>query len=371
MADTTPTLITFVHEDGAQVIAESQAFLEQQLNRSIAPADIEMLLINALAYREVIIRTGLNQAARQNMVSFSTGAALEYLGELVGVTRLPAAAAVCSIQFNLVAGQNGVIIPQGTRVQSTDGKIIFQTIAAVVCSPGDTSKTVQAQASTTGAIGNAYAVNTINIILDPQAFIATAQNTDVTGGGSDDETDDELRDRIKLAPSTFSVAGPRDAYKFFAKSANPAIVDVVVTSPIPGTVNIYPLLDKGTMPTDDVLNDVLAICNADKIRPLTDTVVALSPTPVNYAIEVNLTLLTDSVTLSTQAAVQAALQAYVDARVNRIGLDVIRDKIIAIAMIDGVYDVEVVSPAANIISSPEQYNKCTGITVNPVGTHDE
>jgi phage-related baseplate assembly protein len=125
------------------------------------------------------------------------------------------------------------------------------------------------------------------------------------------------------------------------------------------------------MPTDNVLNDVLAICNADKIRPLTDTVVALSPTSVDYAIEVNLTLLTDSVTASTQAAVQTALQAYVDARINRLAVDVVREKLIAIAMIDGVYDVAVVSPAANIVSSQEQYNNCTGITVNVVGTHDE
>jgi hypothetical protein len=50
-----------------------------------------------------------------------------------------------------------------------------------------------------------------------------------TANGTDDETDEELRERIRLAPSQFSVAGPTGAYKFFAKSAHPSIVDVSVT----------------------------------------------------------------------------------------------------------------------------------------------
>src|SRR6266542_6574319 len=128
------TAMEFVHEDGERILSECQQEFETLLGRQIAPADVEMLLINGLAYRELLLRTGINEAARQNLVSFAKGPALEYLGLLVGVTRLPAASALCTIEFSLVAGHNGVVITEGLRVQSTDGKIIFQTIESRTCS---------------------------------------------------------------------------------------------------------------------------------------------------------------------------------------------------------------------------------------------
>jgi phage-related baseplate assembly protein len=367
--------IQFVHEDAALIIAESKAYLEDLLGRQIAPADVEMLLINGLAYRELLIRAQVNETARQNMVSFAVGAALEYLGELVGVTRLPASSALCTIEFALVEGHNGVTIPEGLRVQSMDGKMIFQTIEEKVCPVGTLTAQIVCAATEPGTQGNDYAINKINIILDPQAFLATAQNIDVSAGGADEETDDELRERIKLAPAIFSVAGPYDAYKFHAKSASPGIVDVAVNGPDEGTpageVHIFPLMEGGQMPTPEILQAVQDKCNAKKIRPLTDTVITAPPTITDFSIEVNLTLLTTAVQASTQQAVQDILNAYVEGRKNRLGLDVVRSKIASLASIEGVYDVDVISPAANIVATPEQYPNCTGITVNIIGTHDE
>lgn len=370
MADLTK--IQFVHEDANQIISESKAYYETLLNRQIAPADIEMLLINGLAYREMLIRSGINETARQNLVAFSSGAALEYLGELVGVSRLPAASALCTIQFQLVAGHNGVTIPAQMRIQSLDGNVIFETVESVVVPPGTYTTSTTCSCTTEGAIGNSYAVNTINIILDPQAFVSTAMNIDVTTGGADEETDDELRERIKLAPASFSVAGPTDAYKFFAKSAHTSIVDVAVTSPVPGQVNIYPLLDGGILPSSEILDAVQTICNADKIRPLTDTVITLAPDTTSYAISVELTLFTTAVTQQAINLVTSALNDYVASRKNKLGFDVVKNKIASLCMLEGmVYNVDVVSPASDIEVAPEVYSNCTGITVTVIGTHDE
>jgi phage-related baseplate assembly protein len=363
--------IEFIHENGEQIIAECKAYYEQLLNRQIAPADLEMLLINGLAYRELIIRAGINETGRQNMVSFSRGAALEYLGILVGVSRLPASSSLCVIEFVLVEGHTGVNVPEGLRVQSSDGKIIFQTLEQKICSQGTATVQVQATAATPGTIGNGYTTNSVNIILDPQAFITTAQNVDVTAGGSDEETDDELRERIMLAPAAFSVAGPTDAYKYFAKTANVSIVDVAVTSPVPGQVNIYPLMEGGELPTPEVLDQVQAICNAEKIRPLTDTVITEAPETEDYNIEVNLTLLTTAVTASTKQNVETVLNNYKETRVNRLGIDVVRAKLSSLCMIEGVYNVAVVSPVNDITADPEVYTRCNVITVNIIGTHDE
>lgn len=370
MADLTK--IQFVHEDAELIIAECKQYYETLLNRQVAPADVEMLLINGLAYRELLLRTGINETARQNLVSFSRGPALEYLGLLVGVSRLPASGATCTIQFQLVAGHTGVIIPEQMRIQSMDGKVVFETIESRVVPPGTLLADIICVCTTPGNVGNGYAANSINIILDPQAFVSTAANLDVTAGGADEETDDELRERIMLAPASFSVAGPTDAYKFFAKSAHPSIVDVAVTSPVPGQVNIYPLLTGGEMPSTEILDAVQDICNADKIRPLTDTVITAAPTTQDYAIEVELTLLTTAVNQQVISEVTTALNNYRDQRKNKLGLDVVRNKIASLCMLENkVYNVNVVEPATDIEADPDIYTNCTGITVTVTGTHDE
>ena len=51
-------------------------------------------------------------------------------------------------------------------------------------------------ADVAGKVGNGYAIGTINKILDPLAFVSTVENIDVTGGGSDVESDEQLRERI-------------------------------------------------------------------------------------------------------------------------------------------------------------------------------
>ena len=364
--------IKFVHEDARQIQAELKTDFEEALNRKLSPADIEMLLINAMAYREMLLRTNINDAARQNLVAFGRGAALEYLGELVGVSRLPASSAACVLKFNIVAGHTGVVIPQGLRVQSTDGKAIFKTIVPVIVNAGVLTAQANAECSTSGKIGNGYVANKINIILDPQPYLTAAQNIDVSTGGADEESDEDLRERIKLAPASFSVAGPVDAYIFFAKSASSAIVDVAVISPVPGQVNIYPLLENGQLPSEAILDAVFAICNGDKVRPLTDTVIVDEPTIVNYSIAVELTLLTKAINTDADTTVLQKLTEWKELRKNRLGLDVVRNKIASMAMLDGIiYDVNVLSPVADIVASPEVYTNCTSITVTITGTHDE
>lgn len=369
MALTTPI---FVHEDAPTIISEMKADMELRLNRVLAPADVEVLLINGFAYREMLLRGNINDTARQNLVEFGRGVSLDYLGQLVGVVRLPASSALCTLRFNIVEGHNGVTIPANLRVQSTDGKVIFTTTEEKIISIGIFVQDIICDCTTPGKIGNDYAIGTISVILDPQAFITTVANLDVTAGGADEETDTELRERIKLAPASFSVAGPKGAYKFFAKSASSSIVDVSVTSPTPGEVNIYPLLENGTLPNSGIIDAVNAICNDEKVRPLTDTVNVLAPTSEDYEIEVELTLLPGAIEAEVVAAVNAKLEAYKQDRINRLGIDVIRNQILALCIIPGqVYDVDLIEPALDIVATEDVFTNCTGITVTAVGVHDE
>jgi len=361
----------FIHEDAALIVAELKADYEQRTGKTLAPADVEQLLINAFAYREMLIRANINDVGRQLLVDFSRGAILEYLGALLGVVRLPAASAETTIQFTLIDGHNGVIIPKGLRVQSMDGKVIFVTNEEKAAPVGTLLLNVKAECTDPGTVGNDYEANKIAVILDPLAYVTTAGNIAKTDGGSDEETDEQLRARIKLAPASFSVAGPRGAYKYFAKSAHPGIIDVSVTSPVPGDVLICPLMEGGEMPSQEVIDNVYAICNADNTRPLTDTVYVQAPVKTDYSIEVNITIITGAIASEVTSAINTKLQAFKAARLNKLGKDIVKSKIAALCDLDGVYDAAIVSPAADMVLSENEYSNCTGITINIVGESDE
>jgi phage-related baseplate assembly protein len=365
-------LPTFVSEDTGIIIAELKADYEARTGKVLAPADVEMLLINAFAYREGLIRASINDAARQNLVPFSRGSILEYLGQLVGVSRLPAAGAEVTIRFTLVGGHTGVTIPTGLRVQSTDGKVIFSTVETKLAPVGTLTLDVKAECTTTGKIGNDYEINKIGVILDPLPYVQFASNIELSKGGADEETDDELRERIYLAPASFSVAGPRGAYKYFAKSAHPSIIDVSVTSPNPGEVLICPLLENGQLPTVDILNDVLAVCNADNVRPLTDTVLVQAPNKIDYAIEVDVTLINGAIQSEVETEINSRIDAFKKARLNKLGKDVVSSVISSLCIVDSkVYDVRVISPVNDLVVQEFEYSNCTGVIINIIGASDE
>ena len=357
----------FVNLDGPALLAENIAAYEALTGRTLQPAQAEMLLINA--FTEIQLRTlyKVQSACTQMLVSFATAPALDELGKLVGVSRLPASGAVVTIQFEIVSGHGGVIIPSGTRVQSNDGKVVFAVIANTEVAIGETTADVECICQNIGTIGNGYAIGNIESIIDPLSFVTAASNTNVSSGGANSETDEELRSRIILAPSQYSVAGPRDAYKFFAKSASPAIIDVAVAQLSPGTVGVYPLVAGGDTPPE-ILTLVETALNDDSVRPLTDTVEVAAPTVVDYDIEIDVTTYENSDVGTAQTAIETALTAYAEAKATAMGQDIVLSQIIArAANVAGVYNVEVVSPASDLVIDFNEVPIIGTVTVNMIG----
>jgi len=342
-----PTAPDFIGRDPQTILSEVKTAYETILGRTVYPAQAEMLILNGIVAVMLLILEKQQRGMEQMLLSFSSAPALDYLVELLGVTRLPAQGAGCTLEFTLVTGHGGVVIPGGTRVATTDGLVVFQTQENFTVASGTDTAQVPAFAATLGTVGNGYAAGEVSNILDPQAFIVSTENLAITSGGVDAESDDELRERAKLAPSSFSVAGPRNAYKFFARTASSAIIDVAVQQITPGTVGVYPLVAGGTTPSE-ILVLVAAAVNADDVRPLCDTVVVESPTVINYDLDVDITTLEDADTELIQTAIETALQALADNRASTLGRDVMLSQIIAACMVEGVFDVTVVTPSADV-----------------------
>jgi phage-related baseplate assembly protein len=72
-------------------------------------------------------------------------------------------------------------------------------------------------------------------------------------------------------------------------SAHPDIIQAVVYSApeIAGEVWIFPLLRGGLLPTPEILAAVLAKCNPNTVRPVSDFVSVFAPTPFVYTLRMH------------------------------------------------------------------------------------
>jgi phage-related baseplate assembly protein len=199
--------------------------------------------------------------------------------------------------------------------------VVFKTLAAGTIPTIATSCEVTASALVEGVVGNGFAAGQINSIINwNQAFGVDVENIDVSAGGSDRETDEQYRYRVWLAIESFSTCGPKDAYEFWALSANPDIIQVVVYSApdIAGEVHLYPLLRNGAnppydLPTQPILDRVKAICSADTKRPVTDYVFSHAPVPYIYRLNMTYWVEKDNEVLlgTIQANVQQAVADWI------------------------------------------------------------
>ena len=165
---------------------------------------------------------------------------------------------------------------------------------------------VEAECQTAGASGNGFVAGQINRLVDPVAYVSAVENTTISLGGANVETDDNYRIRIRLSPEKYSTAGPDGAYVYWAKSAHQDIIDVAVYSPSPGEVNVRPLMTGGELPSQEILDLVEATLSDRDRRPLTDSLTVAAPDQVNYDIDVTYYLSRDQSALVTslQTAVQ-------------------------------------------------------------------
>ena len=360
---------SFIDRDAIKITQELIAQYETMTGKKLYPAQIERLIIDLIAYRERLLRIGIQEAAKQNLVAYATFPMLDYLGELVGVERLPAQPARTTLRFTLSAVQTfDILIPAGTQVETKDGKYIFKTDSDVTIKAGQTAVDVGAVCETAGAAGNGYIAGEINNILSVIAYVEKAENISISLGGTDEESDDRLRGRIREAPEHFSNAGSKGAYRFWAMSAHQDIVDVTVMSPSPGVVNVYLLTTTGN-PTTEMLSLVSDRLNAEKVRPLTDQVNVLSPIKVDFSITANVTLFSFADSGTVQETISSKLSNYIAEMKSRFGKDIVKSQIIAVInSIYGVYKTELISPAADTVLAENEWANCTGITINIVGS---
>jgi len=347
--------ITFAEKDVKLIESEIISTYESLAGRTLAPGDPVRLFLLAVASIIAQQRSLIDFAAKQNLLAFSSGDYLDHLGALLGVERLPAYPAMTTIRFTLSEPQQSeVIIPMGTRV-TPDGKLYFATIETIVVPAGEIQIDVMAKCLQDGTIGNGYLPGQINRLVDPLPWIHGIVNITESSGGADEETDDNFRERIRIAPESFSVAGSSGSYIFWARTAHQDIIDVSVTSPSPGVVEIYVLLKNGGIPSQEILEVVLETVSDEKIRPLTDYVSVLAPTVIEYELDVTWWLARDKTVEASQISsdVDKAVNDWVLWQKSALGRDINPSALISRIIASGAKRVDVASPSFTVLTPGE------------------
>ena len=292
----------------------------------------------------------------------------------MSVTRLSESKAVTTIKFTLSQALATVYtIPAGTEV--TNGVVTFATDHELNIEKGKLEGSVTASCTVAGTVGNDYLAGQINTIVKPMTFVAKAENTTISTGGSEAESDESLAERIRLAPNSFSVAGPEKAYIYHAKSVSSSVLDVSVTSPTPGEVDVYVLLAGGELPSQETLEQIAAYLSDETIRPLTDFVKVLAPKAVNYELELHYWISREDSSRAEQikADVERAVEKYRVWQQGKIGRDILPARLIQYVMQAGAsrIDNQTMKPADFQKLESDQVAQCTGVKIVYEGYKDE
>lgn len=363
--------IIFADTDEAALVESSKKIVEEFLGRKLADSEPLFLYLKALLAIILQQRIIINHAANQNLLAFATNENLDRIGDLVGVTRQDATAAFTTVQIELSAARNKeTVIPAGTRVSTAEG-LHFALDDDVIFLSGETTQTAKATCLTEGEVGNNFAVGEINRIVDFAPYLSKISNITISEGGGDAETDDELRERIRIAPESFSVAGSRGAYEFWCKSFSTEIIDAMAVSPVPGYVDIYFLTEDG-VPGIEMINAVQNYLSDESVRPMTDFVTVKAPDVVNFSVNVKYFISRENQTsaLSIIEKAEKAVEDFILYTRSKLGRDINQTELYWRLRTAGVKRAEITAPIFTTVAN-NAVAICENINLQYGGLEDE
>lgn len=207
----------------------------------------EMLIAGAAAMADRVI----GWFAERIAATFLDGASGDDLTLLAsdhwGITRLAASQSVATVTFNRAgADATATTFPIGTTVstirdsQGNDVQFLTTTAASWAISTNG-ARTVNVQAVVAGLAGNLSATNLITRIVSnpPAGGTYTITGSTLPSGGSEEETDESLRDRVRLYPATLR-RGTAAALEYGAKSTTGiSVTKATAIQDTTGLVSVY------------------------------------------------------------------------------------------------------------------------------------
>lgn len=291
--------------------------------------------------------------ARQIIPDTAEDSWLDRWADIFGIQRKPAAFAIGAAT---VTGTDGTAIPAGTRLRRADGAE-FEALAGAVIAGGTATLAVRARLAGAGAnSGDGTALRLTSAIsgADSEALAAGE-----IAGGSDVETDDDLRGRMLLFLQAPPQGGAASDYAQWALEV-PGVTRVWVSAGEMGlgTVTVRFMMDEvraafggvpqGTNSPAPTGDQLLVHDHVNVLRPVTAELFVVAP--VLDAVDVTISGLVPD-TAEVRAAIETEL-ADMLFRVATPGGTVPLSKIWeAISLASGETSHVVVAPAADVVTA--------------------
>ena len=337
-----------------EMVADYESFISEATGQTVTleRSSVHRMELYAAAAQIYQAMQYIDRQGKQSILKYSYSDFLDNLAIFKGVTRNPATPATTTLRFTLSAERDTATgIPQGTRV-STAGAIYFATDVYAEIPAGSTTVDVPATCTVAGTDGNGFAAGELATIVDPIPYVASVTNTTATEGGAEIESDDDLAERVFLAPGAYSTAGPEDGYLYHAKAYSAAIGVVATSNQAAGTVDIVFIMADGSTPGEEMIEGLEGYLQGKTIRPMTDLVRVAAPQEVTYTI--NLTYYINRSDSAKAVTIQAAVaQAVADYQTwqRAIGRDINPSQLVHMVMDAGAKRVTVTAPTYTAVDA--------------------
>lgn len=337
-----------------EMIGDYEKKYEEETKQKMVlrPGDKEHIHLRIEAGQYFQMYQKLDNAAKMNLLKYSRGDFLKHLGAFKRTFIQEPKAAVVTIRFTISEIRKETIyIPQGTRVTAGDG-VYFATDNYAEISAGEPYIDVDCTCEVAGIIGNDYITGQIGTLVDPVPYVESVTNVTKSEGGTGEESEESFRERIFLAPSSYSVAGPSDAYEYWVKQYNSgAIEDVKIHEPLEAVVDIRILFRGGELPSQSFCNGCLEYLKAHPIIPLTDNVYISAPDVEKYKLKATYYISRSDINniKAIRESIEAAKETYLNWQRTKIGRDINPDALTEFVRAAGGKRIVIESPVFTVI----------------------
>ncbi|EAK9946047.1 baseplate assembly protein [Campylobacter lari] len=319
----------------------------EELFKSFLNENVELLesdpfkaVLEALAYREMIIRARINEAIKATYLHYASGSDLDNVvanGYLI--QRLKGVKPTAKVEFELnTLLSYDVIIPKGA-IFSNENADIATLKEEVIIKKG--------QNKAQGVLELDEFVqskeNKTEFLQTPLPFVTKIKQLESFSGGTSEESDEALRERAVMSVHRFSTAGSEKGYIYHALSASAKVASIKALNNGAGKVRI--IIKSEDEASVDVVKEYLS---ADERRPLTDEVSVELAKKREFIIEAKLLLLELSRANEISEKINA-LQSDFD-----LSVDLALGFIYKCLHQDGVYKSEILSIKEKITNEEEQ-----------------
>lgn len=297
----------------------------------------------ALAAQVQALEAETDWALRQSFPQTAEGAYLDMHAVCRGLARTEATCAEGTLRFFAASAGTALRVPEGTVCMTAAGTR-FVTVEEAVIAAGTLSGDAAARAVEPGAAGNA-AAGEITVLSAFPVGVVRCSNTAAFSGGSDAESDASLRERLlesylRLPNGANAAYYEQEAMRFGGVAAAAAVGRARGL----GTVDVYLATPDGA-PSQELLAQVAAALEERRELAVDVKVYAAEVKTVNVAAE--LSIGEGYVFSEVKQRAEAALRGCFGG--ERMGKNVHAARLIAaLCGVDGVENVKLTSPAADV-----------------------